>query len=262
MRGEGVSPGYWRRDELTAERFGPNELRTGDLGRRLPDGRIIHTGRRDEQLNVRGYRVEPAEIEAVLAAVDGVRECALGQVERGGEDWLVAWVTAEHDAVLDDEQLRGALAARLPDYMQPQIFERVEALPRLPNGKLDRQALPEPGTRRERDTQAVPARHELEAELQEIWQDVLISLHWVDTLCWRRVSSHVSGTGYNSTCRCCICSNIRPSPLLRTPYGFRSRGRLTSSNPTHAFADLTGLPGAAGFTVECAACKTEGRSSV
>ena len=174
LTGEGLSPGYWRQPEQTAKHFGPGPvLRTGDIGRRLPDGRIVHVGRRDEQLNIRGYRVEPGEIEAALGEQDGVADGAVAVVERHGEPWLVAYLAAAGNNRPERTDIRAGLEARLPGYMVPQAFEWLDALPRLANGKIDRAALPAPRFVRETGAGLVPANNELEAKLLAIWREVL-----------------------------------------------------------------------------------------
>lgn len=174
LTGQGLSPGYWRQPQPTAEHFGPGSmLRTGDLGRRLPDGQIVYVGRRDEQVNIRGYRVEPAEIESLLGTLPGVADCAVTVIERQGDPWLIAYVvTAAHDrpataALLD------ALRGQLPAFMVPQAIEWLEELPRHANGKVARAALPELRFDREAGTGLVPARSELEGKLLSIWGEVL-----------------------------------------------------------------------------------------
>ncbi|MFQ5624813.1 MAG: condensation domain-containing protein, partial [Paracoccaceae bacterium] len=175
LRGAGVFAGYWGEAQRTvARRTADGWYCTGDSGRRLPDGTILYTGRLDEQLKVRGQRVEPGAIEAVLGGLAGIAECAVRLVERPGGDWLVAYVVpaaglsagaAQHDA------WRAALGAVLPGYMVPQAFEVLAALPRRSNGKVARERLPAPGTVRART--AVPARTELEAVLTGLWCEVL-----------------------------------------------------------------------------------------
>jgi amino acid adenylation domain-containing protein len=174
LTGTGVSPGYWRQPEQTAERFGPGPvLRTGDIGRRLPDGQIVHVGRRDEQLNIRGYRVEPGEIETALGALDGVADGVVTVVERHGEPWLVAYLAAAGNNRPDRADIRASLEMRLPDYMVPQAFEWLDVLPRLANGKIDRAALPAPRFVRETGAGLVPASNDLEEKLLAIWREVL-----------------------------------------------------------------------------------------
>ncbi len=175
LTGQGLSPGYWRQPQSTAERFGPGSvLRTGDLGRRLPDGHIVYVGRRDEQINIRGHRVEPAEIEAQLVTLAGVADCAVTVVERQGDPWLIAYVVA---AVPHDQPvaaaLLDALREQLPAYMVPQAIEWLAELPRHANGKVARGALPKPRFDHEAGVGPVPARSELEGKLQSIWEEVL-----------------------------------------------------------------------------------------
>jgi amino acid adenylation domain-containing protein len=148
--GIGVARGYLNRPELTAERFVPDlfgELpggrlyRTGDLVRLLPSGDIAFLGRMDQQVKIRGFRVEPGEIEASLREHPAVREAAVvARAEPTGNLLLVAYVVAEIEA----PELRTFLAHRLPPHMVPSFFVPLAMLPRTPNGKLDRRALPEP----------------------------------------------------------------------------------------------------------------------
>ncbi len=178
LTGAGLSPGYWRQPALTAQHFGPGPvLRTGDIGRRLPDGRIVFVRRCDEQVNIRGYRVEPGEIESVLGEIDGVADCVVTVVERPGrsgyEPWLVAYAVGEGDDRPDAAVLRERLASRLPGYMVPQVIEWLAELPRHANGKIAREALPTPQFRRHTKATQVPARSALEGRLLAIWRDVL-----------------------------------------------------------------------------------------
>jgi amino acid adenylation domain-containing protein len=183
LRGAGVARGYWQRDALTRERFevfagevngGVRAYRTGDIGRRLPDGRIVHVGRLDDQVKVRGYRIELGEIETVLSGHPDVAEC-VASVDRppGGEARLVVYVVATAGAEISISALRGHLEAGLPGYMLPQAVEVLAALPRLANGKVDRGQLPAPRWGRDAEQAYVPARTELEAVLTEIWLEVL-----------------------------------------------------------------------------------------
>ncbi|MGH7391120.1 MAG: non-ribosomal peptide synthetase [Candidatus Rokuibacteriota bacterium] len=152
LGGAGVARGYRRRDELTAERFVPDPstsggslYRTGDLARRLPDGQLAFLGRADDQIKVRGFRVEPAEVIAALDAQPGIAASAVAaRADAVGEQRLVAYVVPAADARLRAHELRTTLAAALPDYMVPAVFVQLAALPVSPNGKIDRDALPAP----------------------------------------------------------------------------------------------------------------------
>ncbi|MDR3445562.1 MULTISPECIES: non-ribosomal peptide synthetase [unclassified Dyella] len=150
--GEGVALGYLHREELTAERFpadpfapGKHFYRTGDRARWLANGTLEHLGRLDFQVKLRGYRIEPGEIEAVARMEPSVLDCVVVAREIAPNDErLVLYAVCTEDEELVWPKLRAQLAARLPAYMQPQHLVRLSALPRTPNGKTDRKALPPP----------------------------------------------------------------------------------------------------------------------
>ena len=182
--GEAVARGYHGRPDLTAERFVPDPFagsagdrlyRTGDLGRLTRAGDILYLGRRDHQLKIRGHRVEPGAVEAILSEHPLVRECAV--VGRGlSEDRrLIAYAAAKAGESLDPMELRAFLVSRLPEAMVPSRFVCLAALPRRPNGKLDRSALPEPGqdTVSRQDDAFVAPRSALEEGLAALWAEVL-----------------------------------------------------------------------------------------
>lgn len=177
--GIGVARGYVNRPELTAERFiedpfcpsGGRLYRTGDLVRWLADGRLDFIGRVDDQVKVRGYRIEIGEIEASLAALSGVRDAAVVAHGEGAEKRLVAFVVVDSGTGAD---LRAKLQERLPSYMVPSIIERLDRLPVTPNGKIDRRGL------RDRAGLAMPPDlghaepfegEGLEAEVAEAWRE-------------------------------------------------------------------------------------------
>jgi amino acid adenylation domain-containing protein len=144
--GDGVARGYLNRPELTAQRFAPNPFhggsmyRTGDLARYCHDGRLQCLGRSDDQVKIRGYRIELGEIEAVLGEHPGIGECAVVARDVGGDRRLIAYYVG----AVDVAQYREHLRARLPEYMIPAAFVCTPALPRTPNNKIDRNALPNP----------------------------------------------------------------------------------------------------------------------
>ncbi|HKV07487.1 MAG TPA: amino acid adenylation domain-containing protein, partial [Thermoanaerobaculia bacterium] len=156
LGGLGVARGYLGRPDLTAERFVPDPFggtpgarlyRTGDLARSRPDGRLELLGRADHQVKIRGFRIEPGEVEAALGVHPGVRETAVvAREDAPGDLCLVAYFVPREDKV-DETALRRFLEERLPRYMVPAQFVRLEELPRLPNGKLSRKALPAPEAR-------------------------------------------------------------------------------------------------------------------
>jgi amino acid adenylation domain-containing protein len=150
--GRGVSRGYFGRPDLTAERFvadpfgdeGAWMYRTGDLGRWGADGQLEFMGRATDQVKILGFRVELAEVEAVLAKYPGVADVAVVAQGTDGDNRLTAYIVRRgHD--WDMSELRGHAAQYLPEYMVPATFGVLDALPLTPNGKLDRRALPEPG---------------------------------------------------------------------------------------------------------------------
>ncbi|ETS29277.1 amino acid adenylation enzyme/thioester reductase family protein [Photorhabdus khanii NC19] len=179
--GDGVACGYLNRPELTAERFltdpfsgKPNArmYRTGDLARYLPDGNLEFLGRNDQQVKIRGFRIEPGEIEARLVEYPVIREAVVLALGEGQDKQLVAYVlTQENDGLA--ARLREHLSTRLPDYMVPVAFVRLDEFPLTPNGKLDRRALPAPGEDAfARQVYAAPLG-EMEIALATLWRELL-----------------------------------------------------------------------------------------
>ncbi len=182
--GVGLARGYLRRPALTAEHFVPHPLgslgarlyRTGDLARFVPDGEIEFLGRTDDQVKLRGFRVEPGEIEAALARLPAVGEAAVVvREERPGDVRLAAYVVPASFLAPEESELRDGLRRLLPEHMVPADFFVVDALPLTPSGKLDRGALrarQDLRPARELEPAAEP-ESELEALLVGIWQDLL-----------------------------------------------------------------------------------------
>jgi acyl-coenzyme A synthetase/AMP-(fatty) acid ligase len=181
-----VGRGYWKRPELTAERFIGNPFgegrlyKTGDVARYLPGGEIEYLGRMDEQVKIRGYRIELGEIEAVLSQHEGVREAvvvARGGGGEGGEKRLVGYVVKEEGGEkkgVTVGELRRYLKEKLPEYMVPGVWVEMEEMPLTANGKVDRRGLPEPeGVRPELESGYEEAGTETEKLLVEIWGQVL-----------------------------------------------------------------------------------------
>lgn len=176
LGGAGLARGYLGRPDLTAERFLPNPFatvpgarlhRTGDRARWSTDGSIEVLGRMDEQLKVRGYRIEPAEVEAALCRHPEVTQAA---VVADGDRRLVGYVVTSEGAGVPAD-LRDQVAAELPTYLVPNVLVALDAMPLSASGKVDRKRLPMPVA--PTVMQAAPARTELERRLVAIWRDVL-----------------------------------------------------------------------------------------
>ncbi|KAK9754719.1 hypothetical protein K7432_017869 [Basidiobolus ranarum] len=187
--GAGVARGYLNRPELTVERFisdpfstaeGARMYKTGDLGRYLPNGNLELLGRNDCQVKIRGHRIELEEIEAHLVDHPQVREAVVLALGEGGDKRLVAYVVAAPDEHLV-HALRSHLSSKLPDYMLPAAFVRMDSWPLTPNGKFDRQELPPPG---------------IEAFIHGIYEapqgkiEILLAGIWKELLSLERVSRH------------------------------------------------------------------------
>jgi natural product biosynthesis luciferase-like monooxygenase protein len=180
--GDGLARGYQNHPELTALKFVPDPFvaragarlyKTGDLARYLPDGKLEYLGRLDQQVKIRGHRIEPAEIEAALAEHASVREAVVvAREDVPGEVRLVAYVLAQDGA--NGSDLRGFLKQRLPEYMMPAAFVMMDEMPLLPSGKLNRKALPAPSSLRpEMASLYVAPQSEIERIIAGVWQESL-----------------------------------------------------------------------------------------
>ncbi len=188
--GLGLARGYHNRPELTAEKFikdpfstGPEArlYKTGDLARVRPQGQIEVQGRIDHQVKIRGFRIELGEIEARLSEHPLVKEAVVTAHESSpGRKQLVAYIVAKNGVGTPEaihhltHEIRGQLEKVLPDYMVPSFFELLPAFPRMPNGKINRKALPKPSAQAVASEQPyVAPRNAVESQLAEIWQQVL-----------------------------------------------------------------------------------------
>jgi amino acid adenylation domain-containing protein len=184
LGGDGLARGYYGRPDLTAERFVPHPFaetpgerlyRTGDLARWTPEGEVDLLGRIDRQLKIRGFRVEPAEVEAVLEEHPGVAACVVQARGEGEDKRLAAWVVpagGAEPAGPSDSELLAWCRERLPAFLMPGAFVRIQSLPLDPNGKVDRRALPEPDRSRRAGTYVAP-RTPVEEKVAAVWAEVL-----------------------------------------------------------------------------------------
>jgi amino acid adenylation domain-containing protein len=182
VRSHFLPPGYWQRPEITGEKFRPDVnaagarvFLTGDLGRMRADGCLEFHGRRDSQVKIRGHRIETDEIETVLRDLGGIREAVVkGCGKPSGETCLTAYFVPTPDSAVDEAAARRHLLGKLPAYMIPAAFVRLEKLPLSPNGKIDVAALPAPNLTTKVDAaRHIPPRTPLQRHLVEIWQAIL-----------------------------------------------------------------------------------------
>jgi amino acid adenylation domain-containing protein len=186
VSGAGIARGYLHQPEITAERFIPNPFeknepgarlyKTGDLARYLSDGNLEYIGRLDQQVKVRGNRIELGEIEAVLGQHPKVKESLVIATENEPNDLqqLIAYLVLYPEQTVTTSELYDLLKQKLPSYMIPSAFVMLEALPLLPNGKIDRSALPMPDKiRPELEAVYLPPQTEVEKTIANIWQEFL-----------------------------------------------------------------------------------------
>ena len=181
--GDGLARGYWKRAELTQQKFIPHPFdsdpnarlyRTGDLVRRLSDGTLEFLSRLDHQVKIRGFRIELGEIEAILQEHPGIREAAV-VVREGQNKELLACIVRVEDSSFTTSEVRDHLKRRLPDYMVPTLWNSLPALPLTPNGKVDRKALQAHSAEAPAALSAVysPPSGEAEKKIAAIWEEVL-----------------------------------------------------------------------------------------
>lgn len=181
--GDGVGLGYWNKQDLTDKTYvvdpfsqeeGARMYRTGDLARRLPDGSFEVLGRRDDQLKIRGFRVEPSEIIERLVMIDGVNDAVVVINEtESARKHLIAYYIAEPQSEINIGDLKTYLSENLPNHMVPSFFIEISKIPMTPNGKLDKRKLPKPEFDESQTENYVAPRNEIEKSLAAIWSDVL-----------------------------------------------------------------------------------------
>ncbi|APH68726.1 non-ribosomal peptide synthetase [Bacillus sp. LR_5] len=179
ISGAGVARGYWNRPGLTAEKFVHNPFapgtimyKTGDLAKRLRDGNLIYLGRIDEQVKIRGHRIELGEVEAAMHKVEAVQKAVvIAREEEDGLQQLCAYYVSNKPITI--AEIREQLSQELPDYMIPSHYVQLEQLPLTSNGKINRKALPAPEVSLEQIAEYVPPGNEVESKLAALWQEVL-----------------------------------------------------------------------------------------
>jgi len=244
--GTALALGYWRRPELTAERFVPHPFRdtpgarlykSGDRARFRENGEMEFLGRFDNQVKIRGFRIELEEIEVALVEHGALKEAAvLARSDHGEEKRLVAYLLVEEgEAQPSVSELRDFLAESLPEFMVPAVFLFMDEMPRTPNGKVDRKNLPEPGSERpELQSSFAAPRTDAEKTLAGIWADVLgiedVGIH-----------DNFFELGGDSILSIQVVSRANQAGIKLTP-------RLVFENQTVAdllaVAEVTGTPGA------------------
>ncbi|MDQ1355258.1 MAG: hypothetical protein QG657_5568 [Acidobacteriota bacterium] len=174
--GDGVGRGYLNRVELTKEKFvespynpGGRLYRSGDTGRFLENGDMEYSGRIDHQVKIRGFRIELGEIENRLLKYDGIKDAVVLAEETPDEKYLCAYIVADKGFTLTE--LRTHLSGKLPDYMIPSYFVRIEKVPLTPNGKVDRRAFPKPELKVGENY--IAPKNEIETKLVELWAEIL-----------------------------------------------------------------------------------------
>ncbi|TFF13345.1 amino acid adenylation domain-containing protein [Pseudomonas sp. BCA14] len=243
--GIGLARGYLGRAGLTAERFvadhqGTRLYRTGDRARWSAEGVLEYLGRLDQQVKLRGFRVEPEEIEARLLALDGIAQAVV--LVRDAK--LIGYYTAP--AGLDEQAVKSALAAELPEYMVPALLMRLDAMPLSPSGKIDRRALPEPAWQvREHVEPETP----LQQQIAAIWREVL-GLHRIG------LRDDFFALGGHSLLATQIISRTRQACDVELPLR-----TLFEASELGAFAEQVGLIQAAGQRNQQAAITRADRSA-
>ncbi len=183
ISGAGLARGYLNQPDLTAEKFLQDPFsdqaharmyKTGDLARYLPDGRLECLGRIDRQIKLRGFRIEPGEIEAVFRTHPDIRDAAVAvRQSPGGDERLLGYYVPREGRPIDEHEVRRHLEQHLPIYMVPNVLVPLEALPLTPNKKVDYKALPEVAATALPTGNVVPAETPLQADIIALWEELL-----------------------------------------------------------------------------------------
>ncbi|WP_160672477.1 non-ribosomal peptide synthetase [Clostridium sp. C8-1-8] len=179
VSGEGLARGYLNREELTKEKFidnpfepGEKMYKTGDLARWLPDGNLEFMGRIDDQVKIRGFRIELGEIESQLLKEESIKEVVvIDREDKEGSKYLCAYFVSDKD--IKAAELKEYLLSKLPAYMIPSYFIKLEKLPLTSNGKIDKKALPEPILDIKTGVEYVEPRKDIEKALESLWSQIL-----------------------------------------------------------------------------------------
>ncbi|NDI36677.1 non-ribosomal peptide synthetase [Chengkuizengella sediminis] len=179
ISGEGLATGYLNHEELTADKFVPDPFavgqwmyKTGDLAKWNEDGQIEYLGRMDHQVKIRGYRIELGEIETQLLDIGDIQQAiVVDRISETSDPYLCAYYVSEQKLSASD--IRSFLLSRLPDYMIPAYFMKVDKIPLTSNGKVDRKALPEPMMDRENDLNTVSPTNEIQKKLLHVWSETI-----------------------------------------------------------------------------------------
>jgi amino acid adenylation domain-containing protein len=237
-----LAGGYWRRPELTTAKFLPDPegstariYLTGDLGYVLPDGCVVHIGRKDSQVKIRGQRIETSEIEMTLLELEQIAQAAvISRDDLDNGECLIAYVVPRQGHVVDVGQVRELLKAQLPSYLLPSFIMIVDSLPYTASGKIDRNALPRPAKSRN------SADHPYVAASQPI-EKVLVKL-WVDAMAIHQIGVHDDffDLGGDSLLAARLVSNINsifcPTRPLKTLYEATTVAKLSEFLVQHEAA--------------------------
>ncbi|WP_429385033.1 amino acid adenylation domain-containing protein, partial [Mucilaginibacter sp. UYCu711] len=181
LGGAGLARGYLNLPELTAEKFinnpfsedaGSRLYKTGDIGRRFPDGSLEYVGRVDDQVKINGYRIEPGEIESVLNNYDQISQAVvLAKEDDNGQKRLVGYIVPADK--FDKKAIQDYLITKLPEYMIPDVWVEIKSMPLTANGKIDKKALPSPEVSEMQSKVYIGPQNKVEEKLVKIWQDLL-----------------------------------------------------------------------------------------